>query len=163
MTRVYIGIGSNLSNPLTQVKQAVEHLKSIQGTELVCCSSLYGSKPMGPQDQPDYVNAVAELNTTLTPLALLDTLQAIELDSGREREKDNRWGARVLDLDILLFGDQEIDSPRLIIPHYGMKVREFVILPLQEIAPNLALPCGTTVKNIAENIDHNDLTILSGI
>lgn len=159
MHDVYIGIGSNLENPGQQIQDAVDALKNILDTRLIAVSSLYASKPMGPQDQPDYMNAVAHIQTNLPPLTLLDTLQAIELGSGRVR-KDERWGARVLDLDILLFADQVIDNERLTVPHYGMKVREFVIYPLSEINSSLSLPDGTSVKQLQSSIPKNDLIIV---
>ena len=162
MATVFIGIGSNLNDPLKQVCAAINSLNTIEQTSLIQASSLYGSKPMGPQDQPDYVNAVAELETSLEPFELLDELQRIEGEFGRERIKGNRWGARVLDLDILLIDQLVIDTERLIVPHYGMKTREFVILPLAEIAPTLILPDGSTIKTLSNTIDPNGLTILSG-
>ena len=160
MARAYIGIGSNLSDPAKQVQLAVDALKNIDFTKLVTVSSLYASKPMGPQDQPDYMNAVAELETTLEPEELLDQLQKIELDAGRVRKGD-RWGARILDLDILLFDMQSINTERLLVPHYGMKEREFVLLPLAEIAPTLILPCGSSVATLAQSINTNELKIHS--
>ena len=96
---------------------------------------------MGPQDQPDYINAVVKIQTRLTPIQLLDCTQAIELEQGRVR-KDERWGPRTLDLDIILYGNEVIDSERLTIPHYGMKEREFVLYPLAEIAPSITLRVG---------------------
>jgi len=156
MITTYIGVGSNLSDPIKQVKLAIDALHKVKNSQVSAISSIYGSKPMGPQDQPDYINAVVELQTTLSPLALLDALQAIENKAGRVR-KENRWGARILDLDILLFGDQIIENERLTIPHYGMKVREFVLLPLQEIAPHLHLPNGENINDLADKIAHNDL------
>ncbi len=162
MAKVFIGIGSNLNDPLKQVCEAINSLNTIKQTSLIQASSLYGSKPMGPQDQPDYVNAVAELETSLEPFELLDELQRIEGEFGRERIKGNRWGARVLDLDILLIDQLVIDTERLNVPHYGMKAREFVILPLAEIAPTLILPDGSTIKTLSNTIDPNGLTILSG-
>jgi len=115
---------------------------------------------MGPQDQDDYINAVLALETTLAPLDLLDALQAIENAAGRVR-KDNRWGARILDLDILLYGDLVINNDRLTVPHYGMKVREFVLLPLAEIAPNLCLPCNESVASLANKVNTNGLQRLT--
>ncbi|QOL26700.1 2-amino-4-hydroxy-6-hydroxymethyldihydropteridine diphosphokinase [Thalassotalea sp. LPB0316] len=161
MARVYIGLGSNLNAPIDQVEQAITALNTIEHTQLVKRSSLYGSKPMGPQDQPDYVNAVVALETSLTPIALLDALQAIELAFGRERIKGNRWGARVLDLDILLIDNLIINSERLVVPHYGMCEREFVLLPLAEIAPDLILPDGSKLQTFSDKIERNGLTILS--
>lgn len=141
MTKVvaYIGLGSNLATPQAQLKAARLAIAALTGTEEVGFSSLYRSPPMGPQDQPDYVNAVMAINTELSAIALLRDLQKIELDQGRVR-KDERWGARTLDLDILLYGSELIDVPDLIVPHYGMAVRAFVLYPLQEIAPDLTIP-----------------------
>jgi len=156
----YIGLGSNLSDPEQQIRLAVVAIGQIADSGILQISSLYFSKPMGPQDQPDYMNAVLALTTTLTPIALLDALQAIENKAGRVR-KENRWGARVLDLDILLFGQKVIDSERLTVPHYGMKEREFVLLPLAEIAPDLILPGGESVLELSKNIDPNGLKIHS--
>ena len=140
-TVVYVGLGSNLANPVDQVNQALTALDGMAHCRLLSQSSLYRSAPMGPQDQNDYINAVAELSTDLTPIALLDALQSIENQQGRVR-KDERWGPRTLDLDLLLYGDKSVDLPRLKVPHYGMKQRNFVLLPLQEIAPDLVLPGG---------------------
>lgn len=157
---VFIGIGSNLADPAFQIRQATDELKKIADSKLVAISSLYASRPMGPQDQPDYMNAVAKLSTELAPLELLDTLQEIEHRAGRER-KGNRWGARILDLDILLFGEKIIDSERLTVPHYGMREREFVLIPLAEIAPDLILPCNSRVSDLAQAIENNELKIHS--
>ncbi|WKE66308.1 2-amino-4-hydroxy-6-hydroxymethyldihydropteridine diphosphokinase [Gallaecimonas kandeliae] len=136
----FIGLGANLDAPARQLWQALHHLAALPQSRLLQCSSFYASKPMGPQDQPDYVNAVAVLETGLEPLALLDALQAIEERQGRVRQR--RWGERTLDLDLLLFGDQRLDLPRLQVPHYGLKDRDFVLLPLWELAPELVLPDG---------------------
>jgi 2-amino-4-hydroxy-6-hydroxymethyldihydropteridine diphosphokinase len=155
----YIGLGANLDEPVLQLQQAVAALKNIAATELVAVSSLYGSKPMGPQDQPDYVNAVAALRTSLSPLQLLDALQKIELEQGRQR-KDERWGPRTLDLDILLFGELTLNSERLTVPHYGMKSREFVLYPLAEIAAELSLPDGTALQALLKQVPLNGLTVL---
>ncbi len=154
----YIGIGSNQADPVKQARLAIEALKTLPQTKLTNCSSLYCSTPMGPQDQPDYINAVAQLDTTLSPLQLLDALQAIEQSQGRVR-KENRWGPRTLDLDIILYGDQQINNARLTIPHYGMKVREFVLYPLLEIAADLVLPDGSVLSQLAAVCDKNDLRI----
>ena len=152
---IYIGLGSNLDEPVVQIKEAVEAIADIPATNVVAVSSLYGSQPMGPQDQPDYINAVLALTTELSPIELLDQLQRIENESGRIRKE--RWGARTLDLDILLFGEQLINEPRLVVPHYGMKEREFVLIPLAEIAPDLTLPCGESVTQLSEQIARNGL------
>jgi len=160
MTLTYIGLGSNLSEPITQVNAAIEAIKNIAQSQVTKISSLYLSKPMGPQDQDDYINAVLSLETNLEPLALLDTLQALENKAGRIR-KDNRWGARILDLDILLFGNEIISTERLTIPHYGLHEREFVLLPLAEISPELMLPTGESIKVLSQQIAHNAMIRLS--
>lgn len=159
MAVAFIGLGANIAQPLLQLKNAVVEIAKIPQTKMSALSSFYGSKPMGPQDQPDYINAVCGLETQLEPIALLDALQEIELSSGRVR-KDERWGARTLDLDILLFDQQCINSPRLTVPHYGLKKREFVLYPLAEIAPELLLPCGSAITTLANNIASNGITIL---
>ena len=114
---------------------------------------------MGPQDQDDYINAVVAIETQLPALALLDALQLIENEAGRVR-KDNRWGARILDCDILLYGNETIENERLTVPHYGMKLREFVLLPLQEIAPDLYLPDGSKLQLLANKISDNGIVKL---
>ena len=137
--RVFIGLGSNLSEPRAQLQAAVKSLADISDTSLRAVSSLYQTRPLGPQDQPDYLNAVALLETELEPEALLDQLQAIEADQGRRRDGE-RWGARTLDLDILIFGERTMNTPRLTIPHAGLHQREFVLYPLNEIAPDQEVP-----------------------
>jgi 2-amino-4-hydroxy-6-hydroxymethyldihydropteridine diphosphokinase len=158
MAKVYIGLGSNLSDPKNQIHLAVDALKNIKHCNLTNLSSLYFSRPMGPQDQPDYMNAVAEISTELSPLHLLDELQTIENLAGRVR-KDNRWGARILDLDILLFDNEVISHERLTVPHYGLELREFVLLPLVEISPELILPNGKNISALSRNIETNGLKI----
>ncbi len=158
MNTVYIAVGSNLSDPVSQANAAIDAIKQLPKSEFIVSSSLYSSTPMGPQNQPDYINAVVEVKTELTPLELLDCTQAIELEQGRVR-KEERWGPRTLDLDIILYGNEVIDSERLVIPHYGMKQREFVLYPLAEIAPNLTLPCGTRLEDLLNVVEQNGLRI----
>ncbi len=158
-TLAYVGLGSNLSEPRKQVQAAVKAITHINQSNVIKVSSLYLSKPMGPQDQDDYINAVLALETSLSAIELLDALQAIENDAGRVR-KENRWGARVLDLDILLYGNETINNQRLTIPHYGMKEREFVLQPLAEIAPELILPDGDSVKVLSQSIANNAMVKL---
>lgn len=160
MSTVFIGLGSNLADPQAQIISALDKLEQLEHSKIVNVSSLYFSRPMGPQDQPDYMNAVVELSTSLSPIVLLDGLQAIENEAGRIR-KDNRWGARILDLDILLFEQQVLQCERLTVPHYGLKLREFVLLPLTEIAPSLTLPDGDCVSLLAKNIEKNGLKVHS--
>lgn len=154
--RCYIGLGANLEQPVAQLQQAVQALKQLPDTILVAVSGFYGSKPMGPQDQPDYVNAVAAIDTTLMAEHLLDALQQIEQQQGRKR-KAERWGPRTLDLDILLYGNQVIATERLTVPHYGLRVREFVLYPLYEIAPQLNLPDGTVLSSLLAQVSQNGL------
>ncbi|MFZ6050195.1 2-amino-4-hydroxy-6-hydroxymethyldihydropteridine diphosphokinase [Pseudomonas sp. CR3202] len=149
MERVYIGLGSNLAEPVSQLRGALAALANLPQTRLATVSSLYASDPLGPPDQPRYVNAVAALDTGLTPLQLLDELQTIELAQGRVR-KDERWGPRTLDLDILLFGQRRIDEPRLQVPHYHMHARAFVLYPLAEIAGDLQLPDGDSLQSLLD-------------
>ncbi|WP_172151749.1 2-amino-4-hydroxy-6-hydroxymethyldihydropteridine diphosphokinase [Pseudomonas tumuqii] len=147
MPRVYLGLGSNLAEPLAQLHGALAALAALPQSQLLGRSSFYASDPLGPADQPRYVNAVAALESELTPLQLLDALQAIELNRGRER-KAERWGPRTLDLDILLFGDLMLDEPRLRVPHYHMHARAFVLYPLAELAPDLRLPDGRALTDL---------------
>lgn len=135
----YIGLGSNLAEPLAQLKNARLAISCLTAIEELAFSSFYHSPPMGPQDQPDYVNAVMAIATDLAALELLRCLQKIESEHGRVRT-GTRWGARTLDLDLLLYGDQQINHPDLIVPHIGIRERAFVMYPLQEIAPDLTLP-----------------------
>lgn len=158
MTRVYIALGSNLDEPIQQVKQAIAALDVIPHSQVVAFSSLYLSKPMQGMSQPDYINAVAMLETSLPPLTLLDQTQAIEQNFGRKREE--RWGARTLDLDIILYGDHQMNTERLTIPHYGMKVREFVLYPLMELTPELQLPDGTALSELIKSVGKNRMVII---
>ncbi|CAM7754691.1 2-amino-4-hydroxy-6-hydroxymethyldihydropteridine diphosphokinase [Atlantibacter hermannii] len=152
MTRVYIAIGSNLASPLEQVHAALAALAEIPDSQIVAVSPFYRTPPLGPQDQPDYLNAAVALDTDLAPETLLDHTQRIELQQGRER-KAHRWGPRTLDLDIMLFGDRQIATPRLTVPHYDMKNRAFMLLPLVHIAPDVCFPDGVKVADILANLD----------
>ncbi|MCF6217613.1 MAG: 2-amino-4-hydroxy-6-hydroxymethyldihydropteridine diphosphokinase [Gammaproteobacteria bacterium] len=136
--QVFIGLGSNLNQPVEQLKQAVATLTAAANLEGVKLSSFYSGKPMGPQDQPDYVNAVFQMETSLAPRPLLYLLQQVENGQGRIRER--RWGERTLDLDILLYGERTVNLPELTIPHIGLSKRNFVLYPLHEIAPDLMIP-----------------------
>mgnify|MGYP001765874071 CR=1 FL=1 len=138
MTRAYIALGANLGDAPATVRAAFAALGEIAGTQLVRCSSLYRTAPVGLAEQPDFINAVAAVETTLPPEALLQTLLDIENRFGRVRRDRN--GPRTLDLDVLLYGDALIDTPLLIVPHPRLHLRAFVLQPLAEIAPDLALP-----------------------
>ncbi|ATM76973.1 MULTISPECIES: 2-amino-4-hydroxy-6-hydroxymethyldihydropteridine diphosphokinase [Serratia] len=158
MIRVYIALGSNLAQPLQQVNTALEALEHIPRTRLIACSPLYRTKPLGPQNQPDYLNAVVALDTQLPPEQLLDHTQAIERNQGRVR-KDERWGPRTLDLDMMLYGDLVIDTDRLTVPHYGLKQREFMLYPLADIAPDLVFPDGETLAECLQRVPKNGMTL----
>jgi 2-amino-4-hydroxy-6-hydroxymethyldihydropteridine diphosphokinase len=147
MTLAFIALGSNLAAPLEQVNAAVAALAEIPNSRIVAVSSFYRTPPLGPQDQPNYLNAAVALETGLAAEALLDNTQRIELQQGRER-KAERWGPRTLDLDIMLFGEQVIDSERLTVPHYDMKNRGFMLWPLFEIAPELHFPDGVALRSV---------------
>ena len=146
MAQVYIALGANLADPIGQLNRACQALLSLAEGDSLSVSPFYRSAPMGDVEQPDYVNAVAGFKTTLSPIDLLDALQAIENQQGRVREL--RWGPRTLDLDLLLYDDQSIDIPRLTVPHYGMRERSFVLVPLSDIAPELILPDGTALQTL---------------
>lgn len=138
MTVVYIGLGSNMDHPQHQVTAALSELACLPDTALLQTSSLYQSAPLGPQEQPDFINAVASLETALTAEALLDALQQIEQNHARVRT--THWGPRTLDLDILLYGDMSIKTQRLTVPHPEMIRRSFVLEPLLELAPLIDIP-----------------------
>jgi len=137
--RVYIGLGSNLADPVAQVLEAVEEMQMIPDSLHVGRSSLYRGKPMGPADQPDYVNAVVAMDTLLSPEDFLAALRRIEDLQGRERGGD-KWGPRIIDLDLLLYGKVKIDTADLTVPHPGIRERDFVIIPLAELAGDLNVP-----------------------
>ena len=146
MERIYIGMGSNLAAPAAQLRNAVAALARLPQSELVGVSAFYQSDSLLP-GQPRYTNAVAALDSTLAPLDLLDALQAIENEQGRERLE--RWGPRTLDLDIVLFGDRLIDEHRLKVPHYHLQERAFVLYPLAELAPaDLRLADGRSLSEL---------------
>lgn len=147
MIPAYIGLGSNLAQPLTQLRAATRALAALPNTRLDGASAVYRSAAVGPGDQPDYLNAVLRLQTTLAPLALLDALQSIENHQGRVR--DIRWGPRTLDLDLLLFGSEILVSARLTLPHPRLAERNFVLLPLADVTPaNFMLPDGRDLDTL---------------
>lgn len=146
MTIAYIGLGANINGPYEQIVTAIGALNTLPTTQVIEWSSLYKSKPLGPEDQPDYSNAVVAIDTQLDPIQLLDALQTIEKHQGRVKLR--HWGERCIDLDILLYGTKTLSSVRLNIPHHELKNRSFVVEPLLEIAPNLVLPDGTVLADV---------------
>ncbi|MDX1344344.1 MAG: 2-amino-4-hydroxy-6-hydroxymethyldihydropteridine diphosphokinase [Sedimenticolaceae bacterium] len=161
MSRALIGLGSNLDNPRDQVVEALQELSETDGIRLLARSSLYLSEPLGPQDQPDFINAAAAIETTLEPLSLLEVLQAIEQRHGRKRER--HWGPRTLDLDLLLYDDEQIRHPDLTVPHPAIAERSFVLLPLQEIAPGLVIPGLGSVESLLEKLGNPVLEITNDV
>ncbi len=148
MITAYVGLGSNLDHPEEQLLRAMDELDCIPESWLGRFSSLYVSAPMGPQNQPDYVNAVAELHTALPALALLDALQDIE--NAHHRVRGERWGPRTLDLDLLLYSQEVIDLERLKVPHPGIAQRPFVLQPLAEIDGDLQVPGVGRVRDLLD-------------
>ena len=138
MPAAFVGLGANLGEPRKQLCSAIEALARMERTRVIAVSSFYASAPQGLVDQPDFLNAVARLDTALAPHALLAGLLAIEHASGRQRSVPN--APRTLDLDVLLYGDQVIDEPGLRVPHPRMHERAFVLAPLAEIAPGCVIP-----------------------
>jgi 2-amino-4-hydroxy-6-hydroxymethyldihydropteridine diphosphokinase len=152
MEQVYIGLGSNLAGPRAQIERALHALAAIAQTRLVRHSRLYATRPWGRTDQPDFVNAAAQLETTLAPRDLLDALLDIEHGAGRTRDA-TRWGPRALDLDILVCGARTIHEPGLCVPHPHLHERAFVLLPLGEIAPDLLIPGRGRVAELLSQVD----------
>ncbi len=162
MTKItaYIGLSSNLEDPIQQVRTALGELDEINLTNVVRNSSLYRSDPVGPAGQPDYINAVAEIKTQLEPMLLLHALQAIEQDHDRVRIQ--HWGPRTLDLDLLIYADQKINEPDLIVPHIMIAERSFVLYPLAEIAPDVQIPGLASMVVLLSNSSEKGLSKLLG-
>lgn len=148
--RAWVALGANLGPIRSNLRGALAALDSLPGTRVRAASRWYRSRAIGPPGQPDYINGVAELRTTLTPHALLAALQRIERAAGRERSE--RWGARTLDLDLLLFDMLRIADRDLVIPHARLAERNFVVFPLHDVAPQLHLPDGTSVASLREQL-----------
>lgn len=147
----FIALGSNLQDPPRQLNLALTALAALPETQLIAVSSFYRSTAVGPGEQPDYLNAVARLQTTLSPTLLLEKLQTIETQQGRTRE--TRWGPRTLDLDIVLYGTQVINTPDLHIPHPRMHERDFVLYPLREISDTATLlPNGSDLETLISQL-----------
>ena len=156
----YIGIGSNLDDPERQVRAAIDALMRLPRTRFGRASRLYRTAPWGNADQPAFVNAAAALWTALPPRELLDALLAIERTRGRERAGE-RWGPRVIDLDILVYGDARIDEPGLHVPHPHSGERAFVLLPLADLDPELEIPGLGPVRALLEHVDATGCSVLA--
>jgi 2-amino-4-hydroxy-6-hydroxymethyldihydropteridine diphosphokinase len=155
----YVGVGSNLEDPKSQVLRAFEALRALPRTRAIRFSPLYRSAPLGPMSQPDFVNAVAGLLTQLDSRALLGKLRALEAAFGRPAERE-RWGPRVLDLDLLVYGRERRQDPDLTLPHPGIVARNFVLYPLADIAPDLDVPGLARVAELKERLAPEGLTAL---
>jgi 2-amino-4-hydroxy-6-hydroxymethyldihydropteridine diphosphokinase len=160
MIRAFVALGSNLADPVSQLGVALDELACLPRTRLVARSSLWRSAPLGYLDQPDFVNAVAEVETTLEAETLLSHLLDIERRHGRVREFQN--APRTLDLDIALYGDQTLDTPTLTVPHPRMHERAFVLLPLNEIAPDLVIPGHGPLRDLLPGVVGQDLEEMPG-
>ncbi len=163
----FIGLGSNQQHPVQQLTKALNSLNGQAQINVVAHSSFYQSTPLvsenSQQPQSNYINSVAKITTTLAPFQLLSELQNIETNQGRVRDNNNRWGARTLDLDILLYGDKVIQTQALIIPHYAMKQRDFVLQPLLEICREFIFPDGSKASQLLQQCENNNLTKMVGI
>jgi len=161
LTRCYIGLGSNLNEPLRQLNDAKNKISGLSDTNILRCSSIYQSKALTLDDEPqnDYLNAVIEIETFLDAEKLLSALQQLELDQGRIRDK--RWAARTIDLDILLFGDQQIKTERLVVPHMEIENRNFVMIPLSQINSNIEIPGKGKLKKLIDNLSDQALEKMS--
>ncbi|MGS2724207.1 2-amino-4-hydroxy-6-hydroxymethyldihydropteridine diphosphokinase [Porticoccus sp. GXU_MW_L64] len=158
MTLAYIALGSNLSDPVQQVTQGLDAIAELRQCQLLKRSPWYRSAPLGPSGQPDYINGVCAIDTTLEPLPLLHQLQTIENRQGRVRTE--RWGPRTLDLDILLYGDLSLNTPELQLPHPRMAERNFVLLPLADIAADLVMPDDQPLAQLLANSSHEGIVRL---
>jgi 2-amino-4-hydroxy-6-hydroxymethyldihydropteridine diphosphokinase len=154
----YVGLGSNLDDPERQVQDALRALPGLPGTRLMAMSRSLRNPALGPQPQPEFVNAVAGLLTRLPPVDLLDALLAIERRQGRDRRSGIRWGPRRIDLDLLVYGEVTMDTDRLTIPHPGIASRNFVLFPLLEIAPGLRIPGLGPVRRLAAAVNQPEET-----
>jgi 2-amino-4-hydroxy-6-hydroxymethyldihydropteridine diphosphokinase len=155
----FIALGSNLDDPASHVREAIADLARLPQTRVKRASALYGSAPVGYRDQPDFINAVAEIGTRLEPRPLLEALLEIEKRHGRVRGVRN--GPRTLDLDIALYGERVVREPGLVVPHPRMHERAFVIVPLAEVAPGLDIPGFGSVSRLLERIDAGSVTRLA--
>lgn len=153
MTRVFVGLGSNQGDSFRLLQRAQTALDALPRTVVRRCSHFYRTAPVGQLDQPDFINAVVELETTLEPRALLRAMQSIENDLGRSRDPGRRWGPRTIDLDLLLFGQSVVHEPDLTVPHPRMGERAFVLEPLAELAPDLDIPGRGRISRLRAGAD----------
>ena len=160
MSRAYVGLGSNMGDRLANLRAGLAALLVADDLFLAGKSGVYESEPVGIADQPDFLNAVVAVETTLDPYQLLSHVNKIELEHGRQRI--TRWGPRTLDIDVLLYDDLEQDDPKLTIPHPGLTERRFVLEPLLEVEPDVTLPDGTSVRSVLEGLGDGQAVWRSG-
>jgi 2-amino-4-hydroxy-6-hydroxymethyldihydropteridine diphosphokinase len=153
VTTAFVGLGANLGEPEQQIRQAVELLGAEAGIEVVAVSSLRDTDPVGYEDQPRFVNGAVELRTSLTPRELLDRLLEIERRLGRVRGDGPRFGPRPIDLDLLLYGAEEVDEPGLTVPHPRLAERRFALEPLAELEPSLQVPGRGSVQALLSGLE----------
>lgn len=153
MVRAWVGLGANCGDPGAQIAQACAALAALPQTRLLARSRLWRTPPWGPVPQADYLNAALELDTQLAPRAMLEALLAIERGAGRDRVHEQRWGPRRMDIDLLLYGEQQIEEPGLSVPHPRLSERAFVLLPLADIAPALVVPGAGVVAELLARVD----------
>lgn len=146
--RAFLGLGSNLGDRQAMLRQAAARLRALPGIRILRASSVYETEPLGLTDQPWFLNQVLEVETALDPHHLLTAVQEVEASLGRRREV--RWGPRTIDIDILLYADVTLRSPRLVLPHPALAHRRFVLVPLAELHPLLRLPDGRCVRDLLE-------------
>lgn len=154
--KAWLGLGSNLQHPGEQLREALNRLGDADQVEVLRVSSFYRTPPWGDKEQDDFINAVTEIETGLPPLSLLRVLQSIENAMGRVRD-GRRWGPRKIDLDLLLYGEQQYQSPELVIPHPRMSERAFVLVPLCELEADLEVPGHGRVEKLLQNHDHSGI------
>ncbi|HEX9138419.1 MAG TPA: 2-amino-4-hydroxy-6-hydroxymethyldihydropteridine diphosphokinase [Steroidobacteraceae bacterium] len=157
---VYIGLGSNLEEPPRQIRRALQALGTVPDTQVLRYSRLFRSRPLGPVVQADFCNAVAALQTRLDAVALHAALRALELSLGRDPAGE-RWGPRLIDLDLLVYADLRIDLPQLTVPHPGIAVRNFVLLPLLDLAPELVIPGVGPVRELALKVSSEGISAMN--
>ena len=155
LTDAYVGLGSNLDGPEDQLRKAIASLQHLPDTTVTRASSFYKTRPVGLQDQADYINAVARIRTELSAMELLRQMQQIEIRQGRVRE--TRWGPRTLDLDLLLYGEDVINEDSLVVPHPEMHKRGFVLYPLHELSPDIVIPGHGPVKELLRGLNPADV------
>ena len=158
--KAWLGLGSNLQNPVAQLKDALDRLGVAEGISMLQTSCLYRTPPWGDEQQDDFINAVVQIETSLMPLPLLRALQSIETTMGRQRS-GRRWGPRLIDIDLLLYGDQQLQSPELELPHPRMHERAFVLIPLCELDATVEIPGHGAAEDLLQKLDRSGIFCLN--